>query len=148
MKDKLYVIAQKDDAVSDDNIFVVKAKDRDDALRKYAKDYLIKNKGFKMMVEDRAIKGSYGHYFYKDIYNFNMSEGYTTDLTADEISSKLKENINTYLGENQQYTEMLFDFYEDESKSIKDLDNELILILALKNVYEDLEYYMIKEVDI
>lgn len=148
MENKLYIIALKNDVTTEEDIFVVQAKDKEEALRKYAKDYLIKDKTFKFILEDRNINSIYAEYFYKDIYDFDKSDGYTTNLTADEVNTKIKENIKSYLGEHQEYTDMLLNFYTDESKSVEELDYELLLILALKNIYEELECYLIKEVSL
>ena len=146
MKDKLYVIALKNDVSTEDDLFIVKAKDREEALYNYAKNYYIKDEYFTDSIEDRAINGDYWLIFFKNIYNFNIEEGYTTDLTEDEISTKLKENIKNYLARYNQYTDMLFDFYNDENKKLKDLDSDLIMIMALKSIYRDIKFYIIKEI--
>ena len=44
MKDKLYVIALKNDVSTEDDLFIVKAKDREEALYNYAKNYYIKGR--------------------------------------------------------------------------------------------------------
>ena len=43
MKDKLYVVAIKDDVQSEDDIFVTRAIDKEDALYNYARDYWAKH---------------------------------------------------------------------------------------------------------
>lgn len=146
MNDKLYIIALKDGPVSEENIFTIKAKNKEEAIRKYAEDYLLKTDSFKSIVEDRSVKGTYYDYFFKGIYDLDMSEGCVTKITDNKIALKIKENIKSNLGEYQQYTEMLFNFYQDDSKSMNDLDHELLIILALKNIYEELKHYLIKEV--
>lgn len=93
MENNTYVIAVKNDVSSEDDIFATKAKDKEEALYNYARDCYSKDEFVIEMVEDRAINGGYWDDFFKNIFDFNMQEGFATDLTDDEIEVKFKENV-------------------------------------------------------
>ncbi|MER2009237.1 MAG: hypothetical protein ABS939_17445 [Psychrobacillus sp.] len=148
MKDKLYVVAIKNDVQSEDDIFVTRATDKEDALYNYARDYWSKHIYFLENIEDRAINGTFWEIFLTEIFELNMPEGYTTNLTDNEVDSQFKELIKIYLEEYDQYVDTLFDFYNDESKTVKDLDDELLTIIAWKGVSKDRRFYVIKEINV
>ena len=148
MKDKLYVVAIKDDVQSEDDIFVTRAIDKEDALYNYARDYWAKHIYFLENIEDRAINGTFWETFFTEIFELNMPKGYTTNLTDNEVDSQFKELIKIYLEEYDQYVDTLFDFYNDESKTVKDLDDELLIIIAWKGVSKDRRFYIIKEINV
>lgn len=145
---KLYVLAIKDDVQSEDDIFITRGNSKEEALYSYAKDYWAKHICFLENIEDRAINGSFWEIFLTKIFELNMPEGYTTNLTDDEFENKFKELIKIYLGEHDQYVETLFNFYKDESKTVKDLDDELLTLIAWKSISKDREFYIIKEINI
>lgn len=146
MNEKLYIIISKEEAISDENLFTAKAKNKESAIRKYAEDYFLKTDSFKYYLEERSMRGIYSNYFFKGIYDFDTSRGSIIDMADDKTVLKIKKNIKYHLGELQQYTEMLFDFYQDDSKTMDDLDYNLLVFIALGIIYEDIEHYLIKEV--
>ncbi len=67
---------------------------------------------------------------------------------VDEIRLKFKNNIKAYLGEeHKHFTSILIDFYDDADKEIQDLPGELTTYMALKEIQNEIEYFIIKEIE-
>lgn len=131
---------------------MIKANNPDEALIRYAKEYYAKDEFFKESIEDRAINMTFWETFFSPIFNFEDCDiridpdgKILTDLSDDEIKMKFKENIEDYLGEYKRFASNLIDFYKDANKKFDELPAELIEYIALKEMEEDREFIIIKE---
>lgn len=144
IQQKTFIIAEKDNVQSEDDIFIIRANTPDDAIIQYAHEYYSKNEYFKESIEDRAINMTFWEKFFLSIFTYESS-GITTNLNDHEIDMKFKENIKKYVEGNKKYSEALINFFYDRDKTYEELPLELIEYIALKEVQEEREKIIIKE---
>lgn len=132
MNERLYGIMLADTVATEECIIIIKVTNKSKSIHEYAKEYMAQCEVYKDFLESREVKWEYPSFFYEEIRDFEESIKHRTDLTTNDISTMIKENIRIYLENHQHYAELLFDFYTDTSKTVEDLDKDLIHILTAK----------------
>ena len=150
---KTFIILNKDNIESEEDIFLVKANCIDDAINKYAKEYYINLEYLKATMEDRSMNTTFWEPFF--LPTFNLKDGLilvdsdgkiAADLSDDEVIIKFKENVENYCGEYKDFARILIEFYFDRTKLFEELPIELREYIALKEIDENRDNIIIKEV--
>lgn len=147
MKEKTFVIVEREWVEDKDDIYVVRADSVDNALVAYAKEYYSYNGSFIQTVEERTINMTFWEQFFIPSIYYTKNGFPATDLNADEREAKFNENIENYLGEDKHFAPILIDFFRDGSKRFEELPEELRNCIAIKEVQKNREFYIVKEID-
>lgn len=152
---KTFIIVGKDDVQSEEDIYIIKAKNIDDAIKQYARETHLKNNYLKDTMENRGVNHSFWEQFFTPILNYDEnsilmedSEGnFLTNFNDQELKEKFKGNIEKYCGGNKSYARDLIDFYYKEDKTFEELSKELVDYILLTEKLKDRDYIIIKELN-
>lgn len=143
MKEKIFVVVDKELIENKNDVFITKAESVERALEICAKEHYARSDLFIEHVEDRSINMSFWEQFFLgSIFN----DDFKTDLNDKEIKEKLKENIKDYLAEDKHLLTELINFYFDEDKKFEELSTELKHCIALKEFQKEINTIIVKEV--
>jgi hypothetical protein len=156
MENNKYFVCPIEDGLEAGMLRIVIASSKDEAIAKYARCVLIKDKFYLEHIYTNTVNASFAEKFYRDNDGYFLDEDRDHPVDPEYAQECLEENVRSFFKDRKDFAELYLDFFlNDDSQSFDEamekwkFPEEMLLHMCLGDIayFGDFAVFELSEIE-